>query len=1197
MRSTTPPSATRYCRGRFQADSKPDMKIAGIDFPKTLLNALRDGKLIVFAGAGVSMGEPANLPSFRNLAQAIGQGTGEELQDDEQEDSYLGRLQHQKGVQVHERAAQELAKDGPEPTSLHHDLLRLYPDSQAVRVVTTNFDMLFEKAAHTVFDSKPEVSNAPALPLGRAFNGVVHIHGAVSRPIEMVLTDADFGRAYLTEGWARRFLVGLFRSFTVLFVGYSHDDTVMRYLARGLPSSETKPRFALTWKCHESRWTALNITPITYPRSPGDGHDFLYNGVQRLAEYARRGILDWKREITAIAEESPPLDDEEIDLIAEALSNPTLTRFFTESTTHPDWIDWLDKRKHFDRLFGAEDLQPQDKELARWLADKFAISYPNKIFLLIASHEIQLHPYFWWVLSQTVGQNHNYPMDADNLSRWVSILLATAVPSSDHHRLSNISERCLEAGLINSIMDIFDFMTSNRLVLKRGFDWPNMITDGSNPPIDVEVTTGDDHYMLNTLWKSRLQPNLDTVAEPLLGRVVHRLEVQHQAYRAWQKSNRKWDRTSSGRSAIEPHTQNRHSTTTDVLIDAARDCLESLASNHPDAAANWCDRLVRSEASILRRLAVHALQHRTDLTANEKVDWLLRRIGLHEHAAHHETYRALRIIYPHASVKQRTDVVDAVHTYSWFDPQDEDYERRNAYNHFRWLDCLHKADPDCAVAKQALNVVLQRYPDLSLGDHPDFLHWMGEAKIVILKSPWIPEELVSMAPQDMLAELLSFQQTDFEGPSREGLLRAIEQAANLKFAWGLDLADALAAEGHWEADIWPRLMRAWGNELDESKHRSVLSRLTRPELYPKHTKESAEVLHALVQQGGESYATALLPQANRLAKHLWGQIDLDDWPNTSITPADTLAWFWIGSLSIWMNRQDPKPKTISGEYRLALSTVVQDRTLAGRLGRTAFAQNFSLMLSYDSEWVKEHFLPLFEQRNNDEDYQALWDGLTFGRLTYAAAEVLHDAFLNALCHLGSILSGEERLRSFTRTYAAMLLYFVDDPLTEWIPKFFKYADLDSRSYFAAQIRYFLDDIDDAKQHELWTRWLRRYWENRLQGVPAGLTEEEIVTMLAWIPSFKSLLDRAVDLAIKMPTSAISHGRDVGDARMLLYRIRKDEIWREHPEAIAKFVLYLKSFLSFHHSPHDVKELINDLRQMNLSPETYHALNELYTELP
>ena len=73
----------------------------------------------------------------------------------------------------------------------------------------------------------------------------------------MVLTDADFGRAYLTDGWASRFLVELFRSTTVMFVGYSHDDTVMKYLARALPESDAGRRFILTDEADDNRWSVL----------------------------------------------------------------------------------------------------------------------------------------------------------------------------------------------------------------------------------------------------------------------------------------------------------------------------------------------------------------------------------------------------------------------------------------------------------------------------------------------------------------------------------------------------------------------------------------------------------------------------------------------------------------------------------------------------------------------------------------------------------------------------------------------------------------------------------------------------------------------------------------------------------------------------------------------------------------------------
>ena len=222
------------------------MKISGVDFPIELLKALRDGELVVFAGAGVSVGPPACLPKFSGLAEEIARGTGEVKGEDEPEDRFLGRLQH-KGVHVHERAAQVLfgnEENPPAPTELHFDILRLYSKPESLRIVTTNFDLLFEQAASDVFETIPTSYSAPILPLGGDFEGIIHVHGDINRPGNAILTDADFGRAYLTEGWARRFLVALFSSFPVLFIGYSHRDVVMNYLARALTVSETK-RYAL----------------------------------------------------------------------------------------------------------------------------------------------------------------------------------------------------------------------------------------------------------------------------------------------------------------------------------------------------------------------------------------------------------------------------------------------------------------------------------------------------------------------------------------------------------------------------------------------------------------------------------------------------------------------------------------------------------------------------------------------------------------------------------------------------------------------------------------------------------------------------------------------------------------------------------------------------------------------------------------
>ena len=196
------------------------MTIGNVGFPEPLLGALRDRKLVVFAGAGVSMGPPANLPDFKGLAKNIAEGTGTIQENQETIEQYLGRL-HDNDTDVHNRAARAIADANPKATPVHRDLLRLYSMPGDIRLVTTNFDLLFEEAASDALGSYPEAFPAPALPLGNRFRGIVHLHGSINDPDEMILTHRDFGRAYLTEsdGWARRFLVGLFGNFAILFVG------------------------------------------------------------------------------------------------------------------------------------------------------------------------------------------------------------------------------------------------------------------------------------------------------------------------------------------------------------------------------------------------------------------------------------------------------------------------------------------------------------------------------------------------------------------------------------------------------------------------------------------------------------------------------------------------------------------------------------------------------------------------------------------------------------------------------------------------------------------------------------------------------------------------------------------------------------------------------------------------------------------
>ena len=271
------------------------------------------------------------------------------------------------------------------------------------------------------------------------------------------------------------------------------------------------------------------------------------------------------------------------------------------------------------------------------------------------------------------------------------------------------------------------------------------------------------------------------------------------------------------------------------------------------------------------------------------------------------------------------------------------------------------------------------------------------------------------------------------------------------------MADSLAGAGEWDADLWSGVIRVWSEmDLDEEKHRAVFDRLGRVELYPKNGREIADALRALVKDEGTPYAVNLLDQANEIAASLWHTLDktppveeTDNWSTSAINhPAGVLAEFWLRGLSLWREHQDPSPKVMSSEYRTALSGIVRDPTVSGRLGRSVLAGQFAFLLAADEKWTKENLVSLFGNRENIADFQAVWDGfLTWGRLNPTVADNLHDAFLEAVQQIDSDLAN--RRNDFVRRYTIMLGYFAADPLETWVPKLLGHGGGGSPTSFCA----------------------------------------------------------------------------------------------------------------------------------------------------
>lgn len=364
-----------------------------VEIPDELIDHLEKGKLVLFVGAGVSMKGKSNLPNFDDLVDEIAKTLYVEKREiTEPHDYYLGKIAKTKDVHQVARDLVHIEKSKPNP--LHYAIPRLFPLDTEVRIVTTNFDRHFTTAMKEM-NRELNVYYAPALPTGRAFKGLAYIHGNIEQEKEaLILTDGDFGRAYLTEGWARRFLVDLFSNYTVLFVGYSHNDPVMKYLATGLPPSTRRYAFVAQGE-NTYHWEHLGIRPIVYPNK-GNNHQSLVKAVKRWAELMGDNYITKRMRIRDIVTVPPSVEQEQLSYIKQSIKKIETVRYFVEFAHDYEWVEWLEAEGKLQNLFLiTSNYNEVDELLAKWLVEQFLFSHQKELFQLIFKNHSILSPLLW----------------------------------------------------------------------------------------------------------------------------------------------------------------------------------------------------------------------------------------------------------------------------------------------------------------------------------------------------------------------------------------------------------------------------------------------------------------------------------------------------------------------------------------------------------------------------------------------------------------------------------------------------------------------------------------------------------------------------------------------------------------------------------------------------------------------------------
>lgn len=1102
------------------------MRLDGARIPAGLVQAFDEGCLALFAGAGVSEGAPSCVPLLDELADRVegelGAGKGVSSSSVER----LGRLASM-GLGVHE-AVHKIVSESEEHNATHQSVCDLAAAMGAIRIVTTNYDRHLSKCV----PEGTRAYEAPDFPGDSDFEGVVHLHGSVDQdPERLVVTEVDFARSYMqSSSPTLTFLHRLFASQTVLFVGYSIDDTLMQYILRATETSTGI--YALTHDPDSPRWADLGVVPVGY-RSHDDVPGLLGEWAVRSAasgDYHDRRVARIMADTHDI-QDLLPLDE---SYLTDLIADPELVNFFKDHASGAVWLRWAATRPDSKFFAPAAVLGPADKTLANWFIAHYNDDEESAVetLRLIIENRGRLHETLWLNMAMDYDPRGGATRETGNQ---LMLALADAAPA--------ISERpgCL-LNLLNSCATPEDDRLFSELVDRAfaprlaGLD-PLQAYFGDHGPYQASVADHAGGWLQENLdkqfWSQRrhLAADLLAIVDGHLRRVFRIEEIAGNPDPYWT------------RSAIEAHEQDRGAGEKGFLVDAARDLIEVLIEHEPRQAAGFLASWAASDRPILNRLAIHGWARRDDVSADEKIGWLLEQDGwATDSRMHHET----AMLAAAAAGATDTAIGPLVAQIA------SDPGGRHPQIAFNMLGWVARNAPASEAARRAFQQAREANPDLQMSEHPEFARW---ASASIGETGWegpaevmTPGEIISglaANPGETVDSLLAAADPDSspDATTREqiSLHRACQKAARLSPESGLTLLDALAGCAELHPDASGQIASA------------VLVQLTDHTVVRETARDHRDKIEALAPKLWEAGTAHWDTPPTHSPSLGWQHEAIGSWPGTLIALyVHKIAAQRASDPEAWSGLPEPD--------RRFLGSAIRGEDEVAKLAQAACADNLTELHTADREWAVKRLLPLMDSTEDMDRALRCWDA--YLPLPSWNPELLQDGLFE---HFNSISGHVHKCSDKARRwFAAMAAYLCIHNGLEaaggtqtWLRQFTTSASETTRIDFIRAVSQLLRDEAPDFIAAQWHDWMRDYWTARTGGLPRPLDVAEASALADWAIMLDDGFPSAVDLARQcsaplhedsmLPTEIHRTARGIGRCVHLL---------DNHPDTLAQFVLNL-----------------------------------------
>lgn len=1133
------------------------VKLANVDIPREIFDAARSNRLVIFAGAGVSMSRPSSLPSFIDLTEDIARSFGKvyKKKDGLSCDRFLGSLQDRESKKVHRIAAEILSNKTSLPSKLHSKVLECFKPSE-VRIITTNYDLHFETAAKNIGFELENVYYAPAVPLGDSFSGVIHLHGSIKEPQNMVLTDVDFGCAYLTRGWARTFLIDVFSNYTTLFIGYSYDDVILQYLSRALPVGSSNNRYILTTE--DKEWKQLGVQAIDCKDSKGKQKFSKLNAAMyELGMRLHRDVLAWNSRIKAICIGLPPSDEESNDELKEALLRSENVSMFIREAKDVNWLSWAERNGYLDCMFSICEPSDIDKKMISWAINTF---YPSKEAVLLEHVEKNpryVNRYTWNELARCIIKN-SCTYESSVLRRWVYCLLSGTEAKRDTDLLYPIVKVCTSNGCWHYGLKVFCEILR---------DWEFDAFQGMNHNADYDT--------LKELWEDHLKPSLSAIAYQAMNSLIQILfDLTCDSDRYPQGITNITSIIGLRRPAIEKNENNRFPEGIDALIDAIRDTLEYLCSQNRELAEPILKQMITSDLPVLRRLSIHTMTECLQINCSEKIQWLIDNIDIFSVYEEHEIFRLIKKNLEKAETQLRERVFQMILSKRWVI---NDTELGNEVNvslsdslRYKWLLGLKEAFIGLPQFDNEIDRLSTHHPGRQIQTEVDFyfIRLLPSKEGGLLNLLGV-EQLHKMEPEEVISL--------FTSPSSESNIAALIEACAKDIPWSITLIRAMLQEEKSPSVLWEAILGAWQRaDINFIDGQSIIEILGAPLFMQSYPKLTAELLLSFIKRKDSEVDEHFWSKADIIADMLWNLEErkdaFEDWPTSAINSTyGILIQYWLLKVYTKSASKTDNASVSDMFFNRMESELKKDSFRAGCI-RTFLAGKAGELLLINEEWVRGNVLPLFFDKDEEHLEQA-WQGyLIFGRLF----NKMDGIFENGIKQI-SKLSDEWQMK-LVEKLASYLTFNMECRAMNLIKLFLRNAKEMHIERFFVTIRSALDGIPEGEVENIWSRWLQAFLFGMIDPFYSEKAINEILEMLP-------LLGEHIPEIVQR----VSASRPISVASLFwLTRTNNEEVYRKYHK---EFIILIGYLSKCHVQGYDKSHIIHLVKAFpRLDSEARDSLN-------